>query len=97
MKLPSRKPTHLDSEDEQKWNHTDEPSSGGRCCACPKTDNQLKKELEEIEYRKTFENYLHNEVFESRYARLRPGVSDLELVGKGNQIGAAAGTLTATR
>uniref|UniRef100_A0A7N5ZXH3 Tyrosine-protein kinase receptor n=1 Tax=Anabas testudineus TaxID=64144 RepID=A0A7N5ZXH3_ANATE len=67
MKLPSRTPTHLDSEDEQKWNHTDEPTSGGRCCACPKTDNQLKKEQEEIEYRKTFENYLHNEVFESRY------------------------------
>ncbi len=67
MKLPSRTPTHLDSEDEQKWNHTDEPTSGGRCCACPKTDSQLKKEQEEIEYRKTFENYLHNEVFESRY------------------------------
>lgn len=67
MKLPSRTPTHLDSEDEQKWNHTDEPTSGGRCCACPKTDNQLKRELAEIEYRKTFENYLHNEVFESRY------------------------------
>lgn len=66
MKLPSRTPTHLDSDDEQKWNHTDEPTSGGRCCACPKTDNQLKKEQEEIEYRKTFENYLHNEVFESR-------------------------------
>uniref|UniRef100_A0A4W6FNT2 Tyrosine-protein kinase receptor n=1 Tax=Lates calcarifer TaxID=8187 RepID=A0A4W6FNT2_LATCA len=54
-------------EDEQKWNHTDELTAGGRCCACPKTDNQLKKEQEEIEYRKTFENYLHNEVFESRY------------------------------
>lgn len=73
MKVPSRIPTHLDSEDEQKWNHTDEPTSGGRCCACPKTDSQLKKEQEEIEYRKTFENYLHNEVFESRYtARMVP-------------------------
>lgn len=68
MKLPSRVPTHLDSEDEQKWNHTDEPNVGGKCCACPKTDVQLKREQEEIEYRKTFENYLHNEVFESRYA-----------------------------
>uniref|UniRef100_A0A3B4XXZ6 Tyrosine-protein kinase receptor n=1 Tax=Seriola lalandi dorsalis TaxID=1841481 RepID=A0A3B4XXZ6_SERLL len=74
MKLPSRTPTHLDSEDEQKWNHTDEPTSGGRCCACPKTDNQLKKEQEEIEYRKTFENYLHNEVFESRPSRRRRSV-----------------------
>ncbi|KAG7230736.1 hypothetical protein INR49_019549 [Caranx melampygus] len=74
MKPPSRTPTHLDSEDEQKWNHTDEPTSGGRCCACPKTDNQLKKEQEEIEYRKTFENYLHNEVFESRPSRRRRSV-----------------------
>ncbi|XP_062251588.1 insulin receptor b [Platichthys flesus] len=74
MKLPSRTPTHLDSEDEQKWNHTDEPTSGGRCCACPKTDTQLKKEQEEIEYRKTFENYLHNEVFESRPSRRRRSV-----------------------
>lgn len=65
--MPSRTPTHLDSEEEQKWNHTDEPTSGGRCCACPKTDNQLKKEQEEIDYRKTFENYLHNKVFEIRY------------------------------
>lgn len=67
MKPPSRTPTYLDSKEEQKWNHTDEPTSGGRCCACPKTDSQLKKEQEEIEYRKTFENYLHNEVFEIRY------------------------------
>ncbi|XP_047443558.1 insulin receptor b [Mugil cephalus] len=74
MKLPSRVPTHLDSEDEQKWNHTDEPTSGGRCCACPKTDSQLKKEQEEIEYRKTFENYLHNEVFRIRPSRRRRSV-----------------------
>uniref|UniRef100_A0A3Q0RIU0 Tyrosine-protein kinase receptor n=1 Tax=Amphilophus citrinellus TaxID=61819 RepID=A0A3Q0RIU0_AMPCI len=74
MKVPSRIPTHLDSEDEQKWNHTDEPTSGGKCCACPKTDSQLKKEQEEIEYRKTFENYLHNEVFESRPTRRRRSV-----------------------
>uniref|UniRef100_A0A3Q3X5C5 Tyrosine-protein kinase receptor n=1 Tax=Mola mola TaxID=94237 RepID=A0A3Q3X5C5_MOLML len=74
MKLPSRTPTHLDSEEEQKWNHTDEPTSGGKCCACPKTDNQLKKEQEEILYRKTFENYLHNEVFESRPSRRRRSV-----------------------
>uniref|UniRef100_A0A8C4FDH7 Tyrosine-protein kinase receptor n=1 Tax=Dicentrarchus labrax TaxID=13489 RepID=A0A8C4FDH7_DICLA len=56
------------------WNHTDEPTSGGRCCACPKTDSELKKEQEEIEYRKTFENYLHNEVFESRPSRRRRSV-----------------------
>lgn len=72
MKLPSRTPTHLDYEEEQKWNHTDEPLSGGRCCACPKTDSQLRKEQVELEYRKAFENYLHNEVFLSRYSCLVP-------------------------
>lgn len=78
MKLPSRKPTNLDSEDEQKWNHTDDPSYKGGCCACPKTDNQLKKEQEEKEYQKTFEDYLHNIVFESRYTQ--NNVESLQLV-----------------
>ncbi|XP_064187781.1 insulin receptor b [Anguilla rostrata] len=71
MKVPSRVPTHLDNEEEQKWNQTDEPGHGSRCCACPKTETQLKKEAEESEYRKTFENYLHNEVFEIRPSRRR--------------------------
>ncbi|XP_033821219.1 insulin receptor b [Periophthalmus magnuspinnatus] len=74
MKLPSRTPTHLDTDDKQKWNHTEEPSVGGNCCACPKTEIQLKKEQEEIEYGKIFENYLHNEVFEIRPARRRRSV-----------------------
>uniref|UniRef100_A0A673BMQ8 Tyrosine-protein kinase receptor n=1 Tax=Sphaeramia orbicularis TaxID=375764 RepID=A0A673BMQ8_9TELE len=89
MKLPSRVPTHLDSEDEQKWNHTDEPTSGGKCCACPKTDIQLKKEQEEIEYRKTFENYLHNEVFESRYQCL-----DAKPARRRRSVGVANATQT---
>ena len=66
MKLPSRAPTHLDTEEEQKWNQTDEPGPGSRCCSCPKTETQLKKEADESEYRKAFENYIHNEVFEPR-------------------------------
>lgn len=66
MKLPSRAPTQEDREEAQKWNQTEEQGSGGRCCSCPKTEKQLKKEAEESEYRKTFENYLHNEVFELR-------------------------------
>ncbi|KAM3876410.1 insulin receptor b [Diretmus argenteus] len=74
MKLPSRTPTHLGSEDEQKWNQTDDSTPGAKCCACPKTDIQLKKEQEETEYRKTFENYLHNEVFEIRPSRRRRSV-----------------------
>lgn len=64
MKLPSRVPTQVDSDEEQKWNQTEEQGQGTRCCACPKTDKELKKEKEDSEYRKTFENYLHNEVFE---------------------------------
>lgn len=64
MKLPSRVPTQVDSDEEQKWNQTEEQGPGTRCCACPKTDKEIKKEIEDSEYRKTFENYLHNEVFE---------------------------------
>ena len=64
MKLPSRVPTQVDSEEEQRWNQTEEQGPGTRCCACPKTEKELKKEKEDSEYRKTFENYLHNEVFE---------------------------------
>uniref|UniRef100_A0A671YZZ0 Tyrosine-protein kinase receptor n=1 Tax=Sparus aurata TaxID=8175 RepID=A0A671YZZ0_SPAAU len=62
MKLPSRVPTQVDSDEEQKWNQTEEQGPGTRCCACPKTDKELKKEKEDSEYRKTFENYLHNEI-----------------------------------
>ncbi|KAK6291194.1 hypothetical protein J4Q44_G00384050 [Coregonus suidteri] len=32
----------------------------------PSRDKQLKKEAEDSEYRKTFENYIHNEVFEPK-------------------------------
>ncbi|XP_012683817.2 insulin receptor b isoform X2 [Clupea harengus] len=74
MKLPSRTPTQMDSEEEQKWNQTEEHGQTGRCCACPKTETQLKKEAEESEYRKTFENYLHNVVFEIRPSRRRRSV-----------------------
>uniref|UniRef100_A0A8C9WPM5 Tyrosine-protein kinase receptor n=1 Tax=Scleropages formosus TaxID=113540 RepID=A0A8C9WPM5_SCLFO len=74
MKLPSRAPTHVDSEEAQRWNQTEEQGQAGRCCACPKTDKELKKEAEESEYRKTFENYLHNEVFVIRSSRQRRSV-----------------------
>ncbi|XP_023674618.2 insulin receptor-like [Paramormyrops kingsleyae] len=84
MKLPSRAPTQEDREEAQKWNQTEEQGSGGRCCSCPKTEKQLKKEAEESEYRKTFENYLHNEVFELRPPRRRRsvgGVANATLLG----------------
>ncbi|XP_029970306.1 insulin receptor a [Salarias fasciatus] len=74
MKLPSRAPTQVDSDEEQKWNQTEEQGPGTRCCACPKTDKELKKEKEDSEYRKTFENYLHNEVFEIKHSRQRRSV-----------------------
>uniref|UniRef100_A0A665TR81 Tyrosine-protein kinase receptor n=1 Tax=Echeneis naucrates TaxID=173247 RepID=A0A665TR81_ECHNA len=74
MKLPSRVPTQVDSDEEQKWNQTEEQGQGTRCCACPKTDKELKKEKEDSEYRKTFEDYLHNEVFEIKQMRQRRSV-----------------------
>uniref|UniRef100_A0A4W4FJ81 Tyrosine-protein kinase receptor n=1 Tax=Electrophorus electricus TaxID=8005 RepID=A0A4W4FJ81_ELEEL len=50
---------------------TEEQSPTSSCCACPKTETQLKKEAEETEFRKTFENYIHNEVFEPKPSRRR--------------------------
>ncbi|KAM4575044.1 insulin receptor b [Fundulus diaphanus] len=78
MKLPSRTPTHLDSEDEHKWNQTEELNPGGRCCTCPQTKLELEKQQKEIAYRKTFEDYLHNVVFESRQSRPRRSVDNPE-------------------
>uniref|UniRef100_A0ABM5ELH1 Tyrosine-protein kinase receptor n=1 Tax=Pogona vitticeps TaxID=103695 RepID=A0ABM5ELH1_9SAUR len=67
LKLPSRiwSPP-LESEDVHKHNQTENEEVSGNCCACPKTDSQIQKELEESAFRKTFENYLHNEVFVPR-------------------------------
>nr|BAB83668.1 insulin receptor [Paralichthys olivaceus] len=77
MKLPSRVPTQVDSDEEHKWNQTEEQGSGTRVCACPKTEKELKKEKEDSEYRKTFENYLHNEVFEIKRSRQRRAAIDI--------------------
>uniref|UniRef100_A0A8C2CPV1 Tyrosine-protein kinase receptor n=1 Tax=Cyprinus carpio TaxID=7962 RepID=A0A8C2CPV1_CYPCA len=74
MKVPSHTPTHHDIEEDQKWNQTEVTDQKGHCCACPITETQLKKEAEESEFRKTFENYLHNEVFEPRPHRRRRSV-----------------------
>ncbi|XP_008332774.1 insulin receptor a [Cynoglossus semilaevis] len=82
MKLPTRAPTQVDNDEEQKWNQTEEQGQGTRCCACPKTDKELNKEKEDLLYRKTFENYLHNEVFELKHTRQRRAV-----------VGIANGTL----
>ncbi|XP_053147694.1 insulin receptor [Hemicordylus capensis] len=61
----------LESEDLQKHNVSEKEDLGGICCSCPKTDSQIQKEQEESAFRKTFENYLHNEVFVPRPSRKR--------------------------
>uniref|UniRef100_A0A8B9EEK8 Tyrosine-protein kinase receptor n=1 Tax=Anser cygnoides TaxID=8845 RepID=A0A8B9EEK8_ANSCY len=55
----------------QKYNQSENEDVSGECCSCPKTDSQIQKELEESAFRKTFENYLHNEVFVPRPSRKR--------------------------
>ncbi|CAL8369908.1 unnamed protein product [Boreogadus saida] len=82
MKLPSRVPTQVDSEEEQRWNQTEDQGPGTRCCACPKTEKELKKEKEDSEYRKTFENYLHNEVFEIKPTRQRRSVAAMGVANR---------------
>ncbi|XP_062868944.1 insulin receptor b [Trichomycterus rosablanca] len=66
MKVPTQTPTRYSTEKEHKWNQTEEQNQGSTCCTCPKTEAQLKKEAEESEFRKTFENYIHNMVFEPK-------------------------------
>uniref|UniRef100_A0A8D0GXK7 Tyrosine-protein kinase receptor n=1 Tax=Sphenodon punctatus TaxID=8508 RepID=A0A8D0GXK7_SPHPU len=67
LKLPSRTwSPPFESEDPQKYNQSESEEVSGKCCTCPKTDSQIQKEQEESAFRKTFENYLHNEVFVPR-------------------------------
>lgn len=66
MKLPSRTPTNPSPDVSLKWNQTEDQNQNMKCCSCPKTEMQLKKEAQEREFRKTFENYIHNEVFEPK-------------------------------
>lgn len=77
MKVPVRPHSPTGPEDPNKQNLTDQQDSSGNCCACPKTDSQIQKELEESAFRKTFENYLHNEVFMPRPSRRRRQVGSV--------------------
>uniref|UniRef100_A0A452J778 Tyrosine-protein kinase receptor n=1 Tax=Gopherus agassizii TaxID=38772 RepID=A0A452J778_9SAUR len=43
----------------------------GPCCACPKTEAEKQAEKEEAEYRKVFEDFLHNSIFVPRPDRKR--------------------------
>ncbi|KAM9460613.1 insulin receptor b [Clarias gariepinus] len=74
MKLPSRSPTNPSPDVSLKWNQTENQTQNKKCCSCPKTEAQLKKEAEERDFRKTFENYIHNEVFEPKSQRRRRSV-----------------------
>ncbi|NXD97426.1 INSR protein, partial [Chaetorhynchus papuensis] len=78
LKLPSRTwSPPFESEDPQKYNQSEAEDVSGECCSCPKTDSQIQKELEESAFRKTFENYLHNEVFVPRPSRKRRDLSSV--------------------
>ncbi|XP_058019223.1 insulin receptor [Ahaetulla prasina] len=68
LKLPSWTWSPPLVEDHFKHNGTEGEKRNEECCTCPKTDSQIQKELEESAFRKTFENYLHNEVFVQRPA-----------------------------
>ncbi|KAE8618313.1 hypothetical protein XENTR_v10009352 [Xenopus tropicalis] len=54
----------------------------GHCCACPKTEAEKKAEKDEAEYRKVFENFLHNSIFVPRPNRRR---RDVFAVGNSTQ------------
>ncbi|CAH2293278.1 insulin receptor isoform X1 [Pelobates cultripes] len=72
LKIPSRKSTPPQETDESiKTNGTETKDSNAVCCSCPKSDSQIQSEQLEQAFRKTFENYLHNEVFIPRPSRKR--------------------------
>uniref|UniRef100_A0A8C5SNX4 Tyrosine-protein kinase receptor n=1 Tax=Laticauda laticaudata TaxID=8630 RepID=A0A8C5SNX4_LATLA len=69
LKLPSWTWSPPLVEDNFKHNGTEGDKRSENCCTCPKTDSQIKRDLEESAFRKTFENYLHNEVFVQRISK----------------------------
>ncbi|KAG8454851.1 hypothetical protein GDO86_001174 [Hymenochirus boettgeri] len=80
LKLPSRGWTPLpDPDNFAKPNGSVAGDANTNCCTCPKSDFQIQKEQDEAAFRKTFENYLHNEVFIPR-----PGKKRRDLFGIAN-------------
>ncbi|XP_053558856.1 insulin receptor [Bombina bombina] len=72
LKLPSRTWTPpQEHDDPTKPNKNETGDANAKCCSCPKSESQIQKEQEETAFRKTFENYLHNEVFIPRSLRKR--------------------------
>ncbi|XP_060231898.1 LOW QUALITY PROTEIN: insulin receptor [Meriones unguiculatus] len=80
LKLPSRTwspPAEPGAEAEAARGRNQserEPAAGG-CCACPKTDAQVLRERQEADFRKSFEDFLHDAVFVPRSASGRRGAS----------------------
>ncbi|ELK24196.1 Insulin-like growth factor 1 receptor [Myotis davidii] len=79
-KLPVRKYTEgvFDIEEVTENPKTESCNTPkGPCCACPKTEAEKQAEKEEAEYRKVFENFLHNSIFVPRPDRKRRDVGQI--------------------
>ncbi|KAH0620064.1 hypothetical protein JD844_014615 [Phrynosoma platyrhinos] len=73
-KVPIRRYADGTIDSEEATEPTKPEGSGGEkgsCCACPKTEAEKQAEKEEAEYRKVFENFLHNAIFLPRPDRKR--------------------------
>ncbi|KAM8974756.1 insulin-like growth factor 1 receptor [Pelodytes ibericus] len=73
-KVPIRKYANgtIDTEDVVEPTKSDSgDGERGICCTCPKTEAEKKAEKDEAEYRKMFENFLHNSIFVPRPDRRR--------------------------
>lgn len=53
-------------------------SEKGPCCACPKTDEEKSRVMDERLFHKEFENFLHNAVFLPRYGPFQSRNSSLK-------------------
>ncbi|KAM4747534.1 insulin-like growth factor 1 receptor [Rhinophrynus dorsalis] len=76
-KVPIRKYANGTIDTEGVTEPTNTDGGGGEkgpCCACPKTEAEKKAEKDEAEYRKVFENFLHNSIFVPRPDRRRRDV-----------------------
>lgn len=65
-KIPIRRYADGVIDAEEATEPTKPEGSGGEkgpCCTCPKTEAEKQAEKEEAEYRKVFENFLHNAIF----------------------------------
>ncbi|XP_029430824.1 insulin-like growth factor 1 receptor isoform X2 [Rhinatrema bivittatum] len=72
--VPIRKPAEGNIDPEGSTEPTKPEEGGGEkghCCSCPKTEAEKQAEKEEAEYRKVFENFLHNSIFVPRPDRKR--------------------------